>query len=132
MVDRRLRQSGVTRNRACRSECGYATVWALGWMAVCLTLAEVSLQVAAAVAAQHHLDGSADLAALAAAARYQRGGDACAAAQATAADNTVDLVACSTTGPDVEVRVESRLRLPVGISMTLQSAARAGPGSLGQ
>jgi secretion/DNA translocation related TadE-like protein len=110
-----------------RSERGFATVWALSWMAVCLTLGEVSLLAAAAVAAQHHLDGSADLAALAAAARLQSGGDPCSAAGATANDNAVELIACRHTGPDVEVTMATTLRLPAGIAVRLRSVARAGP-----
>lgn len=106
---------------------GSATVWALAWMGVCLTLGWISLVAAAVVAAQHHLDGSADLSALAGAEDAERGHDGCAAARRTASDNAVRLVGCSVSGGDVVVTVEARVALPFGLGGALRSAARAGP-----
>ncbi|MBA2559071.1 MAG: flp pilus-assembly TadE/G-like family protein, partial [Propionibacteriales bacterium] len=80
-----------------------------------------------AVAAQHHLDGSADLASLAGAAALQQGRDGCAVARQTAADNGVHVVNCSLVAGDLVVAVEDTVPLPFGIDGILSSAARAGP-----
>lgn len=110
-----------------RSDTGYATLWALGWIAACTTLGWISLLAAVVVAAQHHLDGSADLASLAGAAQLQSGRDACAAVRSTAAGNGVSVNKCSVEGTDVVVTLTTTLRLPFGIDGALTAAARAGP-----
>jgi secretion/DNA translocation related TadE-like protein len=110
-----------------RGETGYATIWALGWIAACATLGWVALLAAVAVATQHHLDGSADLASLAGAAQLQLGRDACAAVRSSAADNGVSVRDCSVDGTDVVVTVEASVPLPFGIDGALTSVARAGP-----
>lgn len=110
-----------------RVDTGYATVWAVGWMSVCLTLAWTVLLLVVDVARQHHLDGAVDLAALSAAAAAQDGDDPCRTAARLAAENAVDLAGCSTHGGDVVVSVTDRLGLPVGITLILTSRARAGP-----
>lgn len=110
-----------------RPETGYATIWTLGWIAACMTLGWISLLAAVVVAAQHNLDGSADLASLAGAAQLQSGGDACAAVRSTAADNGVSVVECSVDGTDVVATVEATVSLPFGIDRALTAAARAGP-----
>lgn len=112
---------------AARPETGLATIWAACWMAVCLSVAGVAMTLAAAVAAQHHVDGAADLVSLSAAARLQHGADACAVAARAARANGVALQHCSVDGQDVVVVVSVRLRLPFGIDRQAQAAARAGP-----
>lgn len=111
-----------------RDDTGIATMWAVCWMAVCLTVAWVALVVAAAVAQQHQVDGAADLASVSAAARLQRGGDACSAAARVAAANGVVLSRCLVDGEDVVVAVRELLRLPLGIRRWVEGEARAGPG----
>lgn len=110
-----------------RREHGMATVWAVGWMAVCLTVAWVALVLAAAAARQHQVDGAADLVSLSAAARLQRGGDACAAAASVAGANRVVLDECQVDGTDVRVAVRAPLDLPFGIHRWVRGEARAGP-----
>jgi secretion/DNA translocation related TadE-like protein len=109
-----------------RGEGGYATVWALAWLAVCLVLGWIAVAASAVVAEQHHVDGAADLAALAGAAGVQSSGEGCDEAASTAAANSVRLIACRTTGGDVQVTVSARVAVP--FPLTLRSVARAGPG----
>jgi secretion/DNA translocation related TadE-like protein len=90
-------------------------------------VAWIGLWAASAVAFQHHLDGSADLAALAGATAFQSGEDACGAARQTAKDNTATVVACTVRDSDVLVSVQGNLQLPFGLPSAFQSAARAGP-----
>lgn len=108
-------------------ESGSATIWGLVAMGMCAAVGWLSLLVATVVAAQHHLDGAADLASLAGASALQHGEDACTAARQTAADNGVRVAACSVLSSDVLVSVEDALSLPFGVPGTLRSAARAGP-----
>lgn len=110
-----------------RSERGMATLWAVCWMAVCLSVAWIAMIVASAVAAQHHVDAAADLVALSAAGRLQRGGNACGAAADVADANDVRLRSCVVTGDDVMIEVGVRLDLPFGLDPEAVSAARAGP-----
>jgi secretion/DNA translocation related TadE-like protein len=125
-VPRRRPEGGPATQRR-RPEGGYATIWALGWIGACATLGWISLLAAVVVAAQHHLDGSADLASLAGAAQLQSGRNACAAARLTAVDNGVSVRDCSVDGADVVVVVETTVPLPFGIGGALTSVARAGP-----
>jgi secretion/DNA translocation related TadE-like protein len=113
--------------RSPRDESGSATIWALAFMGVSAALAWIGLWAASAVALQHHLDGSADLASLAGAAVLQSGGDACAVARETAKDNAATVVACSVVHSDVLVTVKESVQLPFGLPGSFQSAARAGP-----
>ena len=110
-----------------RPECGVATVWAIGWITVCLLIGGIGLTVAAAASAQHRVDGAADLASLSAAAGLQRGVDPCAAASLVARANHVALKRCTVRGADVLVVVTIRLRLPFGIERWALAEARAGP-----
>ena len=116
-----------TPERRHRSEIGVATVWAAAWIFVCVMLGWLSMLAAAVVAAQHHLDGAADLSSLSAAARLQRGGDACAAAARIAEANSVTLSRCAREGADVVVTVTDAIRLPFSVDGSLTSTARAGP-----
>ncbi len=114
-------------DRGGRTQHGIATVWAVAWMFLCLTVGAIGALVAAAEASQHHVDGAADLAALSAAARLQRGGDPCPAAAAVSAANEVTLVRCRVDGDDVLVVVRARLDLPFGLHPWVSGEARAGP-----
>jgi secretion/DNA translocation related TadE-like protein len=110
-----------------RDDDGQATVWAIGLIAVLVSLTWTTLLLAAGVARQHHLDGAADLAALSAAEARQRGLDACRTASRLAEANRVTLSDCTVDGFDVVVSVVDHLALPVGIEVHLTSRARAGP-----
>ncbi|MGH3471016.1 MAG: Rv3654c family TadE-like protein [Nocardioidaceae bacterium] len=107
---------------------GFATVWAIAWIFVCLTVAWVGVLLAVGAAKQHHLDGSADLAALSGAIAQAHGRDACLRAEVVAAANSVTVASCRVEGDDVALRVEARADLPFGLTVRLRSAARAGPG----
>lgn len=119
--------SSFPRRAVARGDDGIATVWAVSWMFVCLSLAWLALLAAAVTGRQHHLDGSADLVAVSAAARLERGGDACAVAVSVAEANTVHLVACQVDGADVVVTVTDEMALPFGVDGSLMTTARAGP-----
>ncbi|HEY7043311.1 MAG TPA: Rv3654c family TadE-like protein [Nocardioidaceae bacterium] len=106
---------------------GYATVWAVGWMACSLTVALCVLLATVAVAAQHHLDGSADLVALAAAGAAQHGVDPCASARKAARANGVALIGCLVDRDDVTVHVSDVVRFPLGLDTRIEGWARAGP-----
>ncbi len=113
------------QSRNARGQTGYATIWALAWLAACLTLGWVGVAAAAVVTAQHHLDGAADLAAVAAAAELQRSGNGCPTAASTAAANGVRLANCAVSGSDVQVVVATAVTVP--FRLTLKAVARAGP-----
>jgi secretion/DNA translocation related TadE-like protein len=111
-----------------RNERGIATVWAVAWIFCCLSLGWLALLLAAGVARQHHLDGSADLVALSAAAELQKGGDPCASADILARDNKVSLDRCQVDGQDVVVTVTDTVQLPLELRARITATARAGPG----
>jgi secretion/DNA translocation related TadE-like protein len=117
----------VTARWRHRFEGGFATVWAAGWIFVCLSIGWVSLLVTAVVATSHHLDSAADLVSLAGATRVQAGSDGCTAAQQVADSNGVELTACRVLADDVVVTVEASVALPFGLDGRLSSTARAGP-----
>lgn len=106
---------------------GSATIWACAWIGLLLTIGCIASCAAVAVAAQHHLDAAADLSAISAASRLQRGGDPCAAARSVAVQNEATLANCHVVGDDVLVSVRTRLELPFNISVPIGSQARAGP-----
>jgi secretion/DNA translocation related TadE-like protein len=108
-------------------EEGVATVWAIAWIFVCLTIGWVGVVVAAVIAAQHRLDAAADLSVLSAAAELQRGRDACGAAADIARDNAAGIAHCRVDGDDVVVTVARTVSLPFGVRGRLTSTARAGP-----
>lgn len=110
-----------------RPDRGMATMWAVCWMGVCLTVGWLAMIVAAAVAAQHHVDAAADLVSLSAAGMLQRGGDTCAAAAEVADANDVTLRSCVVHGADVVIVVSVGLELPFGMHREAVSAARSGP-----
>lgn len=117
----------TARQRGAVGEAGVATVMALAWIVVVTTLAWIAMLAAAATARQHRVDGAAELAAVSAATRLQRGGDACATAKLVATRNEVSLQECHIEGRDVVVTVVDELSLPLAIRRQLLGNARAGP-----
>jgi secretion/DNA translocation related TadE-like protein len=111
----------------CPDERGSATIWALSWLVLVGSLAQVVLLLAAVVARQHHADAAADMAALSAAQRLQQGGDACAAADLVAAAHDAAVTRCSVVGQDVRLEIQARMDLPLGLTIDLRGVARAGP-----
>jgi secretion/DNA translocation related TadE-like protein len=110
------------------TEGGSATVFALLWTTVVLTVGWLATLAAVIVAAQHHLDGAADLAALSAAQTGRSGdGDACSAAARIAQRNEVKLVSCQRDGSDVVVTVSDAVALPWNVAGEMTATARAGP-----
>ncbi len=110
-----------------RQEAGFATVWGLCWVVVCVCTTWLVLLAAMVVARQHRLDGAADLASLSGAARLQRGGDACALAERVARENHATLGRCRVERDDVVVEVRDDVELPFGFEGRLEATARAGP-----
>jgi secretion/DNA translocation related TadE-like protein len=110
-----------------RSESGIASIWAAWWLLACAIVGGLAFVGASVAARQHHLDGAADLAAVSAAARLQRGGDPCRAAAEIANANDVSLRSCRVVSHDVVVSVTESLSLPFGIGGRLGAEARAGP-----
>lgn len=115
------------RRRRFHDSAGVATVWATAWMLVLVLLGGVGLVLGFAVARQHQVDAAADLAALSAAARLQRDGDACSSAAKVARANGVDLVGCRRNNEDVVIAVRARIALPFGLGGWVSAQARAGP-----
>jgi secretion/DNA translocation related TadE-like protein len=102
---------------------GSATVWSVGAVAVLCLVFGVVLALGQAVAARHRAAGGADLAALAAADHWARGGTAaCARAERIAEAQGTRLVRCVLTGQVSDVRVASGWG-----PFTSEVRARAGP-----
>ncbi|HSS67844.1 MAG TPA: Rv3654c family TadE-like protein [Nocardioidaceae bacterium] len=111
-----------------RDERGVATVLAIGWIVVLTTVGWVGTLAATVAAAQHHADGAADLAALAAAGTAQSSRvERCAAAARVARANAVTLSRCQPDGLDVVVIVADEVELPWDIDGEITATARAGP-----
>lgn len=102
---------------------GSATVWSVGAIAVLCVVFGVVAALGHAVAVRHRAAGGADLAALAAADHWTRGGtEACARADRVARAQGTRLVRCVITGEVSDVSVASG-RGP----FTVEVRARAGP-----
>lgn len=110
-----------------RGQAGLATLWSLGCIVVLLTIGWVGLALGVGVAAQHHLDGTADLVAVSAAAELQRGRDACSTAKRIADVNRAELADCRIDGDDVIVTVRVVVHLAFGLHPRITAEARAGP-----
>jgi secretion/DNA translocation related TadE-like protein len=108
-------------------ERGVATMLAVGWIGVLLTAGWIAMLTATIAAAQHHLDGAADLAALSAAQSAQSGDDACDAAARVARGNDVAVQECRRDGVDVVVTVVDHIDLPLNVDGAITATARAGP-----
>jgi secretion/DNA translocation related TadE-like protein len=126
-VARRREREPPDEPAAPAAERGVATVLAVGWVVVLLTAGWLAALAVAIAAAQHHLDGAADLAAFSAAASAQTGADPCATAARIARRNGVSVSECRREGPDVVVTVVGEVGLPLDVDGALASTARAGP-----
>lgn len=123
------------------SDQGSATVWSVGAVAVLCLVFGIVLGLGEAVVARHRAAGGADLAALAAADHWSRGGTgACAEAERVARAQEARLVRCVLTGQvsDVsaasgrgpfaaEVRARAGPALPTEHERVEPRAARPGP-----
>lgn len=145
MIGRRLtlltgpwRRSGVRRDQGDRSplvgcdersgDRGSASVWTVGGIAIAMVLLTGLLAYVDAVAARHHAQSAADLAALAAASTATSGEQpACGRARWVADQMAVELRSCRLSGWDALVEV---VWTPPGVTGQFGSAAaraRAGP-----
>ena len=105
------------------SDQGSATVWSVGAVAVLCLVFGIVLALGQAVVARHRAAGGADLAALAAADHWARGGSAaCAEADRVARAQGARLVRCVLTGQVSDVSAASG-RGPFAAEVR----ARAGP-----
>lgn len=85
----------------------------------------VAIVVAGWIGSVHRARSAADLAALAGAGAYVRGGDACAAVRASAASNGAQVVRCSVQGSAQSFTVRVR------VATDLHPRLRAGPRQVG-
>lgn len=109
-------------------ERGAATVWAVGVVAVLMSLTVFGLHLGAAILARHHAESAADLAALAGAGSALAGErQACGRARAVTDRMGVRLVSCSVRGWDVLVQVAARPGGPLAELGDATAQARAGP-----
>lgn len=107
-----------------RDDRGSATLLAASMIAVLLCIAGTGVYLGAAMVARHRAQTTADLAALAGAARLSYGAaQACARAAAVARAMRVGDVGCVVRELDVVVTVE----VPIGIAGAARAVARAGP-----
>ncbi|MGW0184942.1 Rv3654c family TadE-like protein [Streptomyces sp. NPDC003362] len=128
---------GPRRSRG--ADQGSATVWSVGVIAVLCVVFGVGLALGQAVVARHRAAGGADLAALAAADHWARGGtEACARAEEVARAQGTRLVRCVLVGEISDVSVaagkapfaaEVRARAGPAPRPPAPSPARAHPGS---
>ncbi|UUU37050.1 flp pilus-assembly TadE/G-like family protein [Streptomyces sp. CA-210063] len=109
--------------RSVRSDRGSATVWAVGAIAVLCAVFGAVLTLGQAVVVGHQAAAAADLAALAAADHWMKGGEgACATAERVARAQRSRLVHCEVEGEISDVTAAS------GIGpLTAEARARAGP-----
>lgn len=107
---------------------GYATVWAVGVIAVVLVVTLVGLDLGMAVTSRHRAEAAADLAALAAASHAGDGEPAaCAYAARIGEGMAARLVECRLSGWEARVQLEARVPLFLGAGRAAFGRARAGP-----
>lgn len=111
-----------------RDQRGSAVPLVLAATAVLATVAWLVAGVGGALIGQRKAEAAADLAALAGAQAWRRGGDPCAAAAHAAGWNGATLQACSRRGAVVSVRTACRIDSLFGRRLTVTATARAGPG----
>ncbi len=110
------------------SDAGSATVAAAFAMVAIMVVIVLVVQVGAAVAARHHAQSAADLAALAAAGALDRGNESgCTAAEDIARRMQVRVVSCRIVEWDAIVTVSDRASLSIFGTREVRAAARAGP-----
>lgn len=113
-------------------ERGSASVLMVGVMAVVMVVAGAALVVAGYLIGSHQARGAADLAALSAAAVFERAEDGCAQAGRTARQNGARMTRCDRVGDEVDfvvtVRVAVDVRTPlVGLPRAISAEAHAEP-----
>lgn len=115
----------MTRTR-CRDDRGAAVVVALALTGLLLFVAAISVGTVAIVLAHRRAQTAADLAALAAAAALERGGDACVAATTIAGRHEAAVTQCAIEG--LTVLVATSVALPTALGGgDVPARARAGP-----
>ncbi|MDX3135681.1 flp pilus-assembly TadE/G-like family protein [Streptomyces europaeiscabiei] len=121
------RRPGAARSvRSVRSDRGSATVWAVGSiLALCAVFGAV-LALGQAVVIRHQAAATADLAALAAADHWMKGGEgACVTAERVARAQGGRLVHCEVEGEISDITAASDMG-----PLTAEARARAGPPGL--
>lgn len=109
--------------RSVRSDRGSATVWALGVIAVLCVVFGAVLAVGQVFVLRHQAAATADLAALAAADHWMKGGEgACATAERVARAQGGRIVRCEVEGEISDITAASGTG-----PLTTESRARAGP-----
>jgi len=109
-------------------DCGVATVWAAGAVAVLLVMLVFGLHLAAAASGRHRAEAAADLAALAAASHALDGEPvACAYAVRVVEAMTVRLLSCRVAGWDAFVETTATSALAPPGTGEARGRARAGP-----
>ncbi|MEV4860835.1 flp pilus-assembly TadE/G-like family protein [Streptomyces ossamyceticus] len=115
-----LRSTGLS---PARSDRGSATVWVVGVLVVLCAVFGAVLAMGQAVVIRHRAAGAADLAALAAADHWMKGGEgACATAERVARAQGSRIVSCEMEGEIADVTAASGTGL-----LTAEARARAGP-----
>ena len=109
-----------------RDESGVAVVVAISLVAVLVFVAAISAGTVGVVLAHRRAQAAADLAALAAAATLQRGGDPCAAASRIAGRHDAAVTRCTVDAPSVVVATAVELPAALG-GREVAARARAGP-----
>lgn len=111
-----------------RSDRGAATVWAVGAIAVLMSVTVFGVRLGGVLVARHQAESAADLAALAAAGGVVGGEQyACAQARRVTDRMGVRLASCRARGADVLVEVAARPGGPAGGLAEATGRARAGP-----
>ena len=110
-----------------RREDGAGTVLAVSLMGVVLLVAVGTTGAVGLVATHRRAQSGADLAALAAAAALQDGGDPCARARQIAGRNGTEVRGCVVEGWEVAVMVVATSQRILGQVLDLPARARAGP-----
>jgi secretion/DNA translocation related TadE-like protein len=116
----------VTR-RLAGDQRGSATVLAVVVSGVLATTFVVAAVIGGALVGQRRAATAADLAALAGASALQQAQPACTVARRLARANDATLTSCTVDGDEVRVGTAVRVPLWRGRSLTVESAARAGP-----
>lgn len=109
------------------SEEGAGTVLTMTLVGLALVVVLVLFNLGDAVKTKHQMQNTADLAAIAGAQAFQRGGPkvACNQAKRIVEENTAAMEKCEILGSHVRVTVNGKARALPGVKV--QASARAGP-----
>ncbi|MEU8355627.1 Rv3654c family TadE-like protein [Nonomuraea sp. NPDC048882] len=109
-------------------ERGSATLWGVALMGLLMAIATAFATVGSVRVARHHVNGAADLSALAAAKLALTDPEgACDRASAVAAQNDVELTRCVVNDDFADVWTTLPISLPLLGTRTLTGRSRAGP-----